>query len=886
MSTEPFKSAAASGSGTFDGRHAAKVTIRTIQGKFSKKQPITVLTAYDHGMALAADAAGVDVILVGDSVGMVVHGSDSTISVTLDDMIRHSSWVVRGAPRPLIVADLPFGSYTGPGAGAAVSSAVRLLQEGRAHAVKLEGGRTQASKISAIVEEGIPVMGHVGLLPQTAPAVSGYALTGRTAEGAVEVLLDALAVQEAGAFSVVLEKVPSEVALVASELLRIPTIGIGAGPACGGQVLVAHDLLGLYPRTPPKFVRQFVNLRQHMQGAFETYCNDVAAGRFPDALPGWTPAEGSAAASHSHTLSEAGANGAKVIWPGPQYHFLMPLAECQKLLDAMRQDSPGTSMSQLRARVPAKRWACASAALESVLTARLQAGQAPSSNISRDDKREVFSPAAVENAKPSAAQHHAGPATAIHSVSSLASPASRIIEDALRSAPAFDGAPLRIAIVGSGSVASLYAALMANSIQLGKLRGSVTIFTLTEDRASQLRGEAPGAGGIAVQLHPSLGGAVLPITGQGAHGHVSVAALQSLPGFFNSLASMPGDGHRTARPADEPHAGQYDLVLLANKAYQAETAAAAAGMLASPSGFVAPLYNGGYTLEFLAARLTAGEGAPLRPQQLMYATTSHGARQGPCPTVPGRTLVMHTGMGNTLVAPVGSTTGDGAPDGAALLASVLRSCGVTADSLPASSVPALRWAKIAVNCVLNPVAALLGLTNGEVAAWYRRTLPRDTELMRGLAREAAEIMMADLASSEQRSHTGGPVDPAAQLRAIPGWADFAPSPGAHSGPSSAGEYVLAKALAVAEATGPNVCSYLSDLRGCAPSEVQFVNGWVAERGQAQADRAGPPLSLHEDVMDALLAKEGLLVTARRGGDAGDEVARAIDEIRAASAADV
>ena len=222
-----------------------------------------------------------DVILVGDSLGMVVLGYDSTTQVTMEDMLSASGAVARGAARPFIVADLPFGSYTTP--GAAVANAVRLLQTGRAQGVKLEGGASQVAKIAAIAGEGIPVMAHIGLLPQTAPSHGGYALQGGTPESALALVADALAVQAAGATSVVLEKVPAQLAAYITGLLRIPTIGIGAGPHCSGQVLVSHDLLGLYPRPPPRFVKTYAAIYGDMQRAFGAYCADVRTGAFPEA---------------------------------------------------------------------------------------------------------------------------------------------------------------------------------------------------------------------------------------------------------------------------------------------------------------------------------------------------------------------------------------------------------------------------------------------------------------------------------------------------------------------------------------------------------------------------------------------------------------------------
>jgi 3-methyl-2-oxobutanoate hydroxymethyltransferase len=242
-------------------------------------EPIAVLTAYDAVMARLFDRAGVDVILVGDSLGMVVLGYTSTIPVTLDAMVHHTQAVVRGAQRALVVADMPFLTAQ-VSVSAAVANAGRLVQEGGAAAVKAEGGRAILDAIRRIVDVGIPVMGHLGLLPQSVHQLGGYGRRAVESPEAQRLLDDARALEDAGAFAVVLESIPEDVAAVVTSSLSIPTIGIGAGSACDGQVLVAHDMLGLTD-TPPPFARAYAQLADAISAAAREYVQDVREGRFP-----------------------------------------------------------------------------------------------------------------------------------------------------------------------------------------------------------------------------------------------------------------------------------------------------------------------------------------------------------------------------------------------------------------------------------------------------------------------------------------------------------------------------------------------------------------------------------------------------------------------------
>jgi len=242
---------------------------------------IVMITAYDAPSARIADAAGVDLILVGDSAAMVVLGHDSTVPATMDEMIILTRAVNRGARRPLVVADMPFGSFQISDTEA-LENGVRFVKEAAADAVKLEGAGPMLSRVRAVTAAGIPVMGHIGLTPQTATMLGGFKAQGRTAAKASRLYEDALALQAAGCFSIVLEAVPAPVAEHITEALEIPTIGIGAGAACDGQVLVWHDLLGLYEGRAPRFVKQYAELAPTIRDAVAQYASDVRDGAFPE----------------------------------------------------------------------------------------------------------------------------------------------------------------------------------------------------------------------------------------------------------------------------------------------------------------------------------------------------------------------------------------------------------------------------------------------------------------------------------------------------------------------------------------------------------------------------------------------------------------------------
>ena len=260
---------------------AGKLPLPELREMKRRGEKIVMVTAYDAPGGRLADAAGIDLILVGDSSGMVVHGRESTVAVSLDEIMFMTQWVTRGAKRPLVIADMPFGSYE-ISDQQAVANAVRLVKEGGADAVKLERGGTSVERARAIAAAGIPVMGHVGLTPQTATVLGGFKAQGRTAERARGLLEDARAQEAAGCFAIVLEAVPPAVARTATRALSVPTIGIGAGPDTDGQVLVWHDMLGYYEGRAPRFVKRYADLGAVITEALERFADDVRNGAFPE----------------------------------------------------------------------------------------------------------------------------------------------------------------------------------------------------------------------------------------------------------------------------------------------------------------------------------------------------------------------------------------------------------------------------------------------------------------------------------------------------------------------------------------------------------------------------------------------------------------------------
>ena len=257
-----------------------KVTIQQLQKMKAEREKISMITAYDYPSARFVDKAGIEIILVGDSLAMTVMGLDSTVPVTMEEMVHHTKAVVRGVENAMVIGDLPFGSYN-QSKEQAIANATRLMKEGGCDAVKLEGGVEMAEITKAIVDAGIPVMGHIGLTPQTISKLGGFKVQGKGAQEAEKLLKGALALQEAGIFSIVLECVPEEVGRLVTEKLSIPTIGIGGGRYCDGQVLVFHDTLGLFEKFLPKFVKRYRNLGEEIVKALEEYKQEVKEGKFP-----------------------------------------------------------------------------------------------------------------------------------------------------------------------------------------------------------------------------------------------------------------------------------------------------------------------------------------------------------------------------------------------------------------------------------------------------------------------------------------------------------------------------------------------------------------------------------------------------------------------------
>jgi 3-methyl-2-oxobutanoate hydroxymethyltransferase len=257
-----------------------KITPVDVQAMKREGKRIAMLTAYDYPTALLEDRAGIEIILVGDSLGMTVLGYENTVSVTMDEMIHHTKAVTRGAKVALIIGDMPFMSYN-TSERDAILNAGRFMKEGGADAVKLEGGVSVKETVRAIVRAGIPVMGHLGLTPQTISMLGGFKVQGKDAQAAQKIIDDALSLEDAGAFSVLLEAIPAPVAKRITERLTVPTVGIGAGVHCDGQVLVVHDMLGFFDRFTPKFAKRYVNVSELMLKAFDSYREEVLKGTFP-----------------------------------------------------------------------------------------------------------------------------------------------------------------------------------------------------------------------------------------------------------------------------------------------------------------------------------------------------------------------------------------------------------------------------------------------------------------------------------------------------------------------------------------------------------------------------------------------------------------------------
>ncbi|WP_425449353.1 3-methyl-2-oxobutanoate hydroxymethyltransferase [Dethiothermospora halolimnae] len=264
-----------------------KFTVSSFLKSKKEGHKISMLTAYDYSTAKLLDEAGVDSILVGDSVGMVVLGYENTLKVTVDDMVHHIKAVSRGVNRAMVIGDMPFLSYH-VSIEETIKNAGRLIQEGSAHAVKLEGGRDIIDRVKALVKAQIPVVGHLGLTPQSVNVFGGFKVQGKSEESAKKIIEDALLLQEAGVFAIVLECVPEKLSKIISERLHIPTIGIGAGKYCDGQVLVTQDMVGMYSDFTPKFVKKYANIGEDMKSSVKSYIKEINEGSFPEEKHGFT----------------------------------------------------------------------------------------------------------------------------------------------------------------------------------------------------------------------------------------------------------------------------------------------------------------------------------------------------------------------------------------------------------------------------------------------------------------------------------------------------------------------------------------------------------------------------------------------------------------------
>lgn len=282
-----FENGAGSGKPMSVYSEARKVTTHTLQEMKRAGEKITMLTAYDYSLARLVDQAGVDVILVGDSASNVMAGQATTVPMTLDHMIYHAQCVERAVDRALLVVDMPFGTYQG-NSRQALDSAIRIMKESSGHAVKLEGGAEITESVERILTAGIPVMGHLGLTPQSIYKFGTYTVRAKEEEEAEKLIADAKILEEAGCFAIVLEKIPRDLAKRVSQAISIPTIGIGAGPDVDGQVLVLHDLLGITMDFSPRFLRRYLNLAEEIDGAIKRYCDDVRAGDFPNEEESYT----------------------------------------------------------------------------------------------------------------------------------------------------------------------------------------------------------------------------------------------------------------------------------------------------------------------------------------------------------------------------------------------------------------------------------------------------------------------------------------------------------------------------------------------------------------------------------------------------------------------
>jgi 3-methyl-2-oxobutanoate hydroxymethyltransferase len=781
----------------------SRVTVSNLQRQYERNEPIVTVTAYDAPMAALADSHA-DVILVGDSVGMVMLGHTSTIPVTMNAMTLFCAAAARGTRRALLVGDLPFGSYATD--DIARINAVRLVQEGGAAAVKLEGGRSQSTKIKAILNEGIPVMGHVGLLPQTSPLSSGgsYVVQGRSGSSALSCVFDALAAQDAGAFAVVLEVVPAQVSAFITNLLTVPTIGIGAGPFCSGQVLVAHDILGFSPHSittsnastnnisgsssssslygsssnyapirQPRFVRRYASIGTEIDLAFRNFSKDVRNKSFPASASSI-----SVPLSVSNNSFETHYNKENHIYSNHQpiaqnEYFDMELSTVQEFQKLVLKEFPKAlkahnaleiAVDELKIRLGVKSlgFVPAFSALNVSISKKGQEDQKEKCSTDTSVITKTLTDSSV-NMKSSTSM-------------SNNSPISTCISQ------------LSVAVLGSGAIASI----MCSALGMNKSIKRLAMFSSWKERLNDIQRH----GGIRFRKSFSQNSDIETVCG-------SLELYDINNNESKDFASLHG---------------RFDLVLLCGKAYQVESQASLATKLVKPKvGLVVPLYNGAYTLEYVRSIFQKNESQSndIYQDQVLYGQTSLGARYE---LDNSGWILEHTGHGQTFIfsSSSSSTTtsiqkniaeshlllsamkvGPGDGLGAWPLQIILK---------PHSELELARWRKVAVNSILNPICALLGITNGGFE-----------EAARGLYKKQVSALAAEAAQAIEVNCQGTSVS---------------------------AQEILELVISISKKTSFNTNSLLADMQKGRDVEVPFINGAIVKSlGYEENGKAFAPVNM-------------------------------------------
>lgn len=770
---------------------APRVTYTVLKSMFKQNKPICAITAYDASLARLVNDS-VDVILIGDSLGMVTLGLPDTTSVTLDNVIHCCAAVSRGATRPFLVGDLPFGSYFT--VDDALHSTARMVQEGHVHAVKLEGGRAQVPKIAAIAGEGIPTVAHVGLTPQTTPLSVGYALQAKTADEAARVVDDALAVAAAGAISIVLEKIPSQVAAFITSMLRVPTIGIGAGPHCSGQVLVAHDMLGLYQGKVPRFAKQYARAGELIQRAVEAYAKEVHAREFPA-----TPPRSSSESMH------------------PPHHFHMSAAELDAFYALMSRNyrEHQAALSSLEEQVQAlQEWTASVPVAHAALSSKR--GVVLSSSGRHSDVAAVSADCSDNQAAPrfptptnsavtdslllgtNAVTATDGASGMKTSVDSGVSPHVRVNIGTQQAQPS-------VAIIGAGAIGNLVAAkLAAQHVHVNIFHASPR-----QRRASVSNDDRPS------WLH-------------------EIVTNNDMQKGASKLTPHPKQ--YALHVEDRAEKSKFDVVLITSKAQQIIDSIHVAMQISTPRTLIVPLCNGGFSLEAARTSLTAASRA-----QLAYGVTYNGARI----LLDG--TVVHTGCGHTILTPLC----DAQVPRMQRLAALLSASGLPARVMPVGSHKHVRWAKLAVNAVINPVAALLGLRNGDLRRIWQT--PAHAPRLNALVREIATVMLHDCKSMSP-------------LASMPGWENA----GVVQSVGELQRVLTQQVLHVADATSDNISSILSSWHAGLPSEAPFLGEWV--RARAASDHNLPVLV---NMNQQLAERERWVIGEDRWAAAQEDVQRVV-----------